>query len=95
MQIHLSAAIIALGLSLWLGISTQQWLFILLSIVLVMSSELFNSAIEKLCDKVEPNHDSAIGYIKDISAASVLLCSLFALTCGLVIFIPPLLIKLF
>ncbi len=95
MQVHLVAAIVALGFSLWLGLSEQQWFFILLSIVLVMSAELFNSAIEKLCDKVEPNQDAVIGYVKDISAAGVLLCCIFALVCGLIIFVPLLLMKFF
>lgn len=93
MQLHLFAAVFVTGLSLWLGISEQQWFFILLSIVLVMTSELFNSAIEKLCDKVQPAMDPVIGYIKDISAGAVLLCCLFAIVCGLIIFIPPLIFK--
>lgn len=94
LQIHLAAGIVAAGLSLWLGISEQHWLMVLLCIVLVICSELFNSAIEKLCDKVQPAEDPLIGYIKDISAAAVLLCCLFSIVCGLIIFIPPLLFKM-
>lgn len=37
---------------------------------LMLISELFNSAIEVLCDLVEPNHNERIRIIKDIAAAA-------------------------
>ncbi|KGF73745.1 diacylglycerol kinase [Neosynechococcus sphagnicola sy1] len=51
----------------------KQWVdltLILLATGMVLSAELFNSAIEILCDFVEPNADSRIGMIKDIAAAA-------------------------
>jgi diacylglycerol kinase len=51
----------------------RQWVdisLILLAMGLMLISELFNSAIEVLCDFVEPKHNQRIGIIKDISAAA-------------------------
>ena len=43
---------------------------ILLATGMMLLAELFNSAIEILCDFVEPQHNPQIGTIKDIAAAA-------------------------
>ncbi|MGK7898521.1 MAG: diacylglycerol kinase [Xenococcus sp. (in: cyanobacteria)] len=51
----------------------RQWVdfsFILLAMGLMLISELFNSAIEVLCDFVEPQRNERIRVIKDMAAAS-------------------------
>jgi diacylglycerol kinase len=51
----------------------RQWVdvnLILLAMGLMLISELFNSAIEVLCDFVEPEQNDRIRVIKDISAAA-------------------------
>ena len=51
----------------------RQWIdfsLILLAMGLMLISELFNSAIEVLCDFVESQHNDRIRIIKDIAAAS-------------------------
>jgi len=51
----------------------RQWIdvsLILLAMGLMLISELFNSAIEVLCDFVEPQQNDRILIIKDISAAA-------------------------
>lgn len=52
----------------------RQWIdffFILTATALVLMAELFNSAIEALCDFVEKHENKRIKVIKDISAAAV------------------------
>lgn len=64
----LSAFIIVLALIF------QQWVdfaMILLATGLVLTAELLNSAIEALCDFLEPRENEKIGAIKDIAAAAV------------------------
>ena len=51
----------------------RQWVdvsLILLAMGLMLISELFNSAIEVLCDFVEPQQNDRIRIIKDIAAAA-------------------------
>jgi diacylglycerol kinase (ATP) len=52
------------------------------------SAEAFNSAIEKLCDKVEPEKDPIIGKVKDMAAAGVLFLAIAAAIVGCIIFLP-------
>lgn len=57
-----------------LALIFQQWInveMLLLATGLVLMAELFNSAIEAVCDFVEPEHHEQIGAIKDIAAAAV------------------------
>ena len=51
-------------------------------------AEAFNTAIEKLCDKVSPERDPLIKTTKDVAAGAVLLFVLGAVAVGLIIFIP-------
>lgn len=51
----------------------RQWLdfaLVLLATGLVLIAELFNSAIEAVCDFVEDRHNERIRIIKDIAAAA-------------------------
>lgn len=48
-----------------------DFLMVLVATSLVLMAELFNSAIEALCDFVEDQHNEKIKVIKDIAAAAV------------------------
>ena len=88
--IHLSLSVIALVLSYVLDLSRSEFLWIVLAIGLVLSAEIFNTAIEKLTDLVQPNQDPKAGKVKDLAAAAVLVLATTALSIGLIIFIPRL-----
>lgn len=52
----------------------RQWLdfsLVLLATALVLVAEMFNTAIEAICDFIEPRRDPKIGLIKDVSAGAV------------------------
>lgn len=52
----------------------RQWLdfsVVLIATGLVLVSEIFNTAIEALCDFLEPNQNEKIGLIKDVAAGAV------------------------
>lgn len=53
---------------------------------LVLISEAINTALEKICDYIQPDFDSKIGLIKDIAAAAVWLSALLALVVGLLVY---------
>lgn len=87
-KIHLVAATLIIILSFYFGLNNVEWLFILLSIALVLICEAFNSAIEKLCDFNSLEIHPKIKIIKDIAAGAVLMAAIFALIVAIFIFIP-------
>jgi diacylglycerol kinase len=89
-KIHVVAAFFAISLAFLLRISTEKKLWVALSVFLVIILEMVNTAIEKLCDKVQPEFDRHIRDIKDVSAGAVLLASVFAIIVALMVFWPEL-----
>ena len=66
--------LIASVVVLSLAFAMRAWVdFLLISMAtaLVLMAEIFNSAIEALCDFVETRHNEKIKVIKDMSAAAV------------------------
>jgi diacylglycerol kinase len=64
-----------------------QWYYVKQTIFLtvaVVLAELINTAIEYLCDLVEPNKNSKIKKIKDILAGVVLIVAIFAILITLI-----------
>ena len=87
-RIHLVAMIIAIVLGIILKISNIEWIAIVIVIGFVFSTEIINSAIEKLADFVSPDYHETIKKVKDLSAAMVLVCALVSLIVGIIVFIP-------
>ena len=86
--IHVFAAVAVVVLGCVFHISVTEWLGIILSIVLVLATELLNTSLEAMCDLVEPNRHPQIKKIKDLAAGAVLISALGAFIVGLIIFIP-------
>lgn len=85
-QIHLFAALLALGLAFALGLSRVEWMILLLCIALVVSLEALNSALEALCDRVSIEKHPLIAQAKDLAAAAVLWSALLVLVIGFLLF---------
>ncbi|MEZ0483496.1 diacylglycerol kinase [Fibrella aquatica] len=90
-KIHLLAAVLVIGAGYWLGLSAMEWAMVITQIGLVMAAEGFNTAIEKLADRVTTERDPLIRVAKDLSSGAVLIVAIVALVVGLVIFVPKLL----
>ncbi len=80
-------AVSAVVLGVWLKFSAFEWMILILCIIAVLAAEIVNTAIEDLCDRVEPAHDPVVAKIKDIMAGFVLLVSVGALIIGVILFI--------
>jgi diacylglycerol kinase len=87
-RIHFVATICALIAGILLRISKSEWCILLIVIALVWAAEAFNTVIEKLSDHLFPEHHETARIVKDVAAGAVLVCSLTALICGLIIFLP-------
>ncbi len=88
MKVHLLATVLVLVLGFWLCISTVEWFVCLLCIGVVLSAEMFNTAIEILTDKVSPEKSVVAEKVKDISAGAVLVVAIISAIIGTRIFFP-------
>lgn len=91
-RIQLFAGIVIILLELFF--QSNNWTTILIFISLILSMELFNTAIEKICDFIQPNLDPRIKIIKDISAGAVFIICLGFIIWSIILYL-PLLVELF
>ncbi|MBU3956732.1 diacylglycerol kinase family protein [Patescibacteria group bacterium] len=93
-KVHLVLAALAILLGLILGISRLEWLAIVLIISAVLVAEIFNSAIEEICNLLRrENHldYQETKFIRDTSAGAVLILAIASIIIGAIIFLPYLL----
>ena len=60
----------------------------LLLIGLVGAAEVFNTALEKLGDRITKDQDLLIGHAKDLASGAVNVLCLIAVICALIIYLP-------
>ena len=87
-RLHLIIATLALVLGVVLGVSNAELAAIFFAIILVFTSEIVNTALEKTLDLIEPKHNSQVRIVKDIAAGAVLVTALGAAAIGAAIFLP-------
>lgn len=92
LKIHMITMICVTIIGFIVQLSHMEWIICIILIGLVISAELFNTSIEKTLDYAnEKNeHDKRIKFIKDASAAGVLVLVVASVIAGLVIFLPKL-----
>lgn len=88
MYIHALAGIAAVLCGVWFQITGLEWALVILCISLVWAVEMINSAIEVLVDMVSPEWSAKAKYIKDVSAAAVLVVAIGSAVTGGLIFLP-------
>ncbi|WP_190277275.1 diacylglycerol kinase family protein [Taibaiella lutea] len=89
MLIHLMATIIAIASGWYRGFNTIKWCILIGIIAMVWMAEAFNTAIERLCNKVQTEYHPVIKQVKDISSAAVLICAIAAVIIGIILFFSP------
>lgn len=93
-KIHIIIAILVVIFGLVLGLTRYELFSVSLIIVLVISAEMINSAIEEVVNLLVDQHNEHAKIAKDVGAGMVLLISIFAIIVGAFIFLPHLLILL-
>ncbi len=85
-QIETAAFFINLFLIFYLKLTTTDAVLIIIISSAVLAAEIFNTAIERICDIIQPEFDKRIGFIKDISAGAVLLLAVASVITGILIY---------
>jgi len=92
--IHFIIACLVIVISLLLKVSPYEMGILGVTILVVISSEMINSAIEKMVDLITKEHRAEAQIAKDVSAGMVLLAAIGSSIIGILIFVPHI-IKLF
>ena len=92
--LELSIAIVIIILAILSKFKAVEWAVLVLTISLVLLTEVFNSAVERVSDLLKPRLDIYVKEIKDIMAGAVFLAASTAVVVGIFLF-GPRVIKLF
>lgn len=84
-QIQVVTGLILLPICMVLEITVTEWCFVLCCVSLVLSTELINTALEKLCDVITQDKNPKIGLIKDVAAGAVLVSGIISAIVGVLI----------
>ena len=90
MKVHISIAIIAVALGIFLHISAVEFALIFVAIAGVLIAEMFNTVIELCIDLASPTYHPLAKTAKDVAAGAVLLSAIMAIIIALFIFGPHL-----
>jgi diacylglycerol kinase len=86
--IHLLASATLVFLVFIFPVTWMEGIILVISTASVWAAELFNTAIEKTMDIISTEKSPSVKFIKDVSAAAVLVTAIAALAAGCIIFIP-------
>lgn len=87
-QIQYVIALLVVGAGIFFSLSATEWMIILICFAVVLSFEMINSAIEKLCNLVCPEINPVIKKVKDMCAGAVLFSAIITFIIGCIIFLP-------
>jgi len=93
-KIHFLAVVVVTAAGLFFHITAYEWCVIVICFSIVLTAELFNSAIENLVDLVSPDHHHLAGKVKDIAAGAVLVSAIATVIVSAFIFLKYILIRL-
>jgi diacylglycerol kinase (ATP) len=88
--LHLLGTIAVIILAVVVHVSRPEIIMLIFAIGFVWMAELFNTAIEKMIDFISIEEQPKIKFIKDLSAAAVLIAAVVAFITGCIVFIPKL-----
>lgn len=89
-RLHVVVAIAVVVMAAVLRVSRVECAVLVLTMGLVFTTELLNTAMEAVVDLISPEYHEAARTAKDAAAGAVLLSALMAVIVGLLILGPPL-----
>ena len=88
MKIHVTIMALVIIFGIILNISTFEWFVCIICFAIVISAEIFNTALEQMVDIAMPEKDPRAKFVKDVAAGGVLVMAIASAIIGLIIFIP-------
>lgn len=91
LRFHIVVMILVIIVGIFLKINQIEWMICLILFGLVISAELFNTAIENAIDLIINEKNEKARITKDASAGAVLVLAIVSAIVGLMIFVPKIL----
>lgn len=88
MRIYGCAIVLAVSLGFYFSISTTEWAVVVLTIVVVIAAEIFNTGLEAVVDLASPGYHKLAGIAKDCAAGATLLLAIGSVIIAALIFVP-------
>lgn len=88
LRFHIVSALVVVIAGFFTGLSTTEWLILILIMALVIGTEMVNSSIERVVDLASPEIHPLAKQAKDIAAGAVLVFAVASVIIGLLIFLP-------
>jgi diacylglycerol kinase len=88
MKIHLSAAIIALAVSWFIGLNPLEFALVIFAITLVLVAEMFNTAVETTIDLYVKTYHPGARLAKHVAAGAVLVATINSVLIGVIVYGP-------
>ena len=85
-QIEIFGLLVNLFLLVYLKVNAFDAALILGISFAVLSAEILNTCVEKICDIIQPEFDKRIGFIKDVSAGAVILTAILSMMVGIFVY---------
>ncbi len=79
-------SIIVVAVIIYFKFSFVESAFCIIAMTMVLSAEIVNTAVEDICNKIEPNQDPMIAKIKDISSSLALVSVIGAFIIAVLVF---------
>lgn len=90
-RIELCFMILCIVLGFVFGISSGEWIVVILCFGLVLGGECFNTALEAVVDLSSPQYHELARIAKDAAAGGVFLFSIASFVIGVIVFLPRIL----
>ena len=88
LEVDIGIAVLVVILGFLFKISVSEWAILTITVGLVMSFELINTALEAVVDLITDKYHPLAKVAKDTSAAAVLILAIVSIIEGLIIFLP-------
>lgn len=89
-QLQVLVSVITIVVGVVVGLSRMEWLLVVVCIMLMLTLEAVNTAMEHLCNVVQPGYHPGIKRVKDVAAGAVLIAAVGSCVVGCFIFLPKL-----
>ena len=87
-KVHLAACVFVTVPGFYFGITKTEWCIVVICCAVVLIAELINTAIERFCDALMPEKNEHVKFIKDVSAAAVLIAAIGSVIIAVILFYP-------